>query len=98
MQHSNRMVWAILSTIFCCLIGGIVAIIHSSKSNSLYNSALLTTDDNMQQSFYIQSEQENRSAKNWIVASIIFGIIVEGGWVILMLCGVVGAGVASMFI
>ena len=47
MNHSNRMLWAILSTLFCCLVGGIVAIVHSSKSNSLYNSALLAQDENL---------------------------------------------------
>lgn len=33
---SNYMVWSILVTIFCCLIGGIVAIVYSSKVNFLW--------------------------------------------------------------
>ena len=99
MNHSNRMLWAILSTLFCCLVGGIVAIIHSSKSNSLYNSALLAQDENLQQSLYMQSELENRSAKNWIIGSIIFGFIVDGGWVILLVTGdLAGIGTAALFI
>ncbi|MBO4427383.1 MAG: CD225/dispanin family protein [Bacteroidales bacterium] len=88
-SHSNKMVWAILTTIFCCLVGGIVAIIYSSKSNSLYHSALLTTDDGLRNSLLLQSEEYNKKAGNWILVNIIFGFIAEGGYVILIWAGVV---------
>lgn len=32
---SNNLVWAILSTLFCCLPLGIVSIVHAAKVNSL---------------------------------------------------------------
>ncbi len=32
---SNNLVWAILSTLFCCLPLGIVSIIHAAKVNGL---------------------------------------------------------------
>ena len=38
MRPENNMVWAILSTIFCCLPLGIIAIVFSNKVNTLYNS------------------------------------------------------------
>ncbi len=32
---SNNLVWAILTTLFCCLPLGIVSIVHAAKVNSL---------------------------------------------------------------
>ncbi len=37
-KPDNYLVWAILSTIFCCLPLGIVSIIYSSKVDSQYNA------------------------------------------------------------
>ena len=90
-SHSNKMVWAIITTIFCCLIGGIVAIVHSSKSNSLYHSALLTSDESMRNALLIQSEEQNKKAKTWIIINLIFGFVAEGGLVILFWAGVLGS-------
>ena len=86
-SHSNKMVWAILTTIFCCLIGGIMAIIYSSKSNSLYHSALLTTDQGLQNNLLLQSEQYNKKAGNWILVNIIWGFIAGGGFYFLFAAG-----------
>ena len=90
-SHSNKMVWAILTTIFCCLVGGIVALIYSSKSNSLYHSALLTTDQGLQNNLLMQSEEYNRKAGTWIWINIIFGFVAEGGLVILFWAGLLGS-------
>ena len=38
MKPDNYLVWAILSTIFCCLPLGIVSIVYSSKVDGLYNA------------------------------------------------------------
>ena len=73
--HSNKMIMSIICTIFCCLIGGIVAIINSSNSNKLYNSAMFTSDDNLKRSLYLQSEQKNKSAQTWITISLITGVL-----------------------
>ncbi len=69
------MVWSVLCTIFCCLLGGIIAIVYSSKSNGLYNNALYANDPNMQNTLYFQSEQANKTAQTWITISIITGIL-----------------------
>ena len=37
-KPDNHLAWAILSTIFCCLPLGIVAIVYSAKVDGLYNS------------------------------------------------------------
>ena len=73
--HSNKMAMSIICTLFCCLIGGIIAIIYSSKTNNLYNSAMLSNDDSMKQNLYYQSEASNKTAKTWITISIICGVI-----------------------
>ena len=73
--HKDLMIWSVLITIFCCLIGGIIAIIYSSKSNSAYNSAIVAQDDYAKQSFYNESEQNNRTARTWIIISVVAGVL-----------------------
>lgn len=74
-HHSNKMALSIVCTLFCCLIGGVIAIINSSKSNNLYNSAMLSTDDSMKMNLYTQSEASNKTAQTWITVSLICGVI-----------------------
>ena len=35
-RPNDLLVWSILSTIFCCIVTGIVAIVYSSKVNTLW--------------------------------------------------------------
>lgn len=72
--HSNKMVLSIICTIFCCLLGGIIAIVYSSKSNNLYNAAMCSNDVALRQSLYYQSVSCNKTATTWIIISIIVGI------------------------
>lgn len=70
----NYLPWAIAVTLCCCLVGGIVAIIYSSKVNSdwaigNYQSAI----DN------------SNKAKNWCIWSAIIGVITNGGYIAMML-------------
>ncbi len=60
----NYMVWSILSTLFCCLIGGAVAIYYSSQVNNLWNFGK-----------HNEAYQASKSAKTWILVSVISGII-----------------------
>jgi hypothetical protein len=60
----NHLVWAILTTVLCCLPLGIVSIIKSSQVNSLwaqgqYDAARKSADD----------------AKKWAMWSAIVGIV-----------------------
>ena len=68
--HNNLMIWSILATLFCCLVGGIVAIVYSANSNSAYRNAMITTDPALKQSLYNESEAENKKAKTWLWVSV----------------------------
>ena len=79
---------SIIVTIFCCLIGGIIAIINSSKSNELYNNAVLTSDEDLKQKLFLQSEQKNKTAQTWITVSLVVGIVWVLLYIILLTTGV----------
>lgn len=89
--HKNRMVMSILCTLLCCQLGGIIAIVYSSKSNSAYNSALICVDDTSKSNLYYQSEQYNKTAKTWIIVSLITGIVAIVLYIIAMAAGTLSA-------
>lgn len=60
----NHMVWAILTTLFCCLVGGIIAIVYSSKVNT-----------RLAQGDIAGAQAAAKTAKNWIIANIVVGFI-----------------------
>ena len=86
--HNDRMVWAILTTIFCCLVGGIIAIVFSSESNRLYSSAIYASDDITRQSLYLQSEQKNNTARTWIIINLACGALYVITFIVLLAAGV----------
>lgn len=59
------MVWAILSTLFCCLPLGIVAIIHAAKVDGLYRSG-----------DYSSAQEAADNAKKYAQYGLIVGLIV----------------------
>ena len=61
----NYLIWAILSTVFCCLPLGIVAIVHSTKVSSLWA-----------QGSYQEARQAAANAKNFAIYAAIAGVIV----------------------
>lgn len=63
-RPDNYMVWSILVTILCCLIGGIIAIVYSSKVNSAYDMGN-----------YDQALANSRKAKTWIIVSVCVGLL-----------------------
>lgn len=60
----NNLVWAILTTIFCCLPFGIVAIIYAAKVNSLWAAGA-----------YGEAYEASRKAKNWSIISAAVGAL-----------------------
>ena len=56
---------AILVTIFCCLIGGIVSIVYASQANSMKASGN-----------YAAAARAADSAKTWILVSVVGGVLV----------------------
>lgn len=63
-QPKNYLVEAILVTIFCCQPFGIIRIIYAAQVNSKFSS------EN-----YNGAIKASKSAKNWVIASIISGLI-----------------------
>ena len=56
----NHMVGAILTTLFCCLVGGIVSIVYASKVNT-----------KLAQGDIEGAKAASRTAKGWIIANIL---------------------------
>lgn len=77
---SNNLVWAILSTLFCCLPLGIVSIVHAAKVNGL-----LVAGD------IAGAQEASEKAKKWAIWAAIAGIV--GGvlyFVLMMVLGLAG--------
>lgn len=58
------LVWSLLVTVFCCLPFGIVAIVKSSNVTSAYDRGN-----------YDLAMSESKSAKTWIIVSVILGLV-----------------------
>lgn len=61
---STYMLWAILATIFCCLVPGIVAIVYASQVSNKYYSG-----------DFEGAEKASQRAQIWIIAAVVTGII-----------------------
>ena len=61
----NHMVGAILTTLFCCLIGGIIAIVYASQVNT-----------KLAQGDIAGAQAASRTANGWIIANVIFGLVI----------------------
>lgn len=59
--------WSIIVTLLCCLPLGIVAIVCSASVSSAYNRG-----------DYRQALRQSNNARNWIIASVITGLIGSG--------------------
>jgi uncharacterized membrane protein YozB (DUF420 family) len=78
---SNNLVWAILSTLFCCLPLGIVSIIHAAKVNGL-----LAAGD------VAGARDASEKAKKWAIWSALAWVVVVILYVVVfVLLGVGGA-------
>ena len=63
-QVPNHMVGAVLTTLFCCQIGGIVAIIYAAQ----VNTKLARGDVE-------GARAASRTANRWIIANIVLGLL-----------------------
>lgn len=61
---STYMVWAIIMTILCCTVPGIVAIIYSAQVSAKYNIG-----------DYEGAEKASRNAQIWIIVSFVLGVL-----------------------
>jgi hypothetical protein len=78
---SNNLVWAILTTIFCCLPFGIVSIVQAAKVNGLWASGQTAA-----------AQEAAASAKKWAIIAAVTGIVLTVIYVVLGVAGVVSIG------
>lgn len=75
---STHMALAIITTIMCCLPTGIVAIMKSSKVESLYHSG-----------YYDEAVEASKSSMNWSIAGIVISLIAWLAYVLLIFVGAI---------
>ena len=64
-KPDNYLVWAILTTLFCCLPFGIVSIVFAAQVDSKYNSG-----------DYAGALDSSNKARTWAIASAAVGAVV----------------------
>ena len=83
-KPDNYLVWAILSTIFCCLPLGIASIVYSSKVDGQYNAG-----------DFIGAQDSANKAKKFAMWAAISGVIVVVLYILLVVVVGVSGGVFS---
>lgn len=73
----NHLVWAILTTIFCCLPLGVVSIIYAAQVNGKYQSGDVAG-----------AQESSRKAKQWAIWSAVTGVVLSVLWIVLMVVGI----------
>ena len=84
-QPDNYLVWAILTTIFCCLPAGIVSIVYSSKVSGLW-----------MQGQYAEAQAAANNAKRWaIISAAIVGVLIVCYLLFMLVMFVIGIAASS---
>lgn len=71
-QVPNHMVGAVLTALFCCQIGGIVAIVYAAQVNSKLASGDVEG-----------ARAASKTANTWITVNIITGVLIGIGYAII---------------
>ena len=66
----DLMLWSILATIFCCLVGGIVSIVYASQANTLKASGNIPA-----------AMRAANSAKTWLMVSVFGSVAI---WILIV--------------
>ncbi|MFO6453177.1 MULTISPECIES: CD225/dispanin family protein [unclassified Aeromicrobium] len=61
----NNLVWAILTTLFCCLPLGVVSIVYAAQVNGKFAAGDLAG-----------AQESSRKAKQWAIWSAVVGLVV----------------------
>ncbi|MFP5334212.1 MAG: CD225/dispanin family protein [Actinomycetes bacterium] len=77
---SNNLVWAILTTLFCCLPLGVVSIVFAAQVNGKWQAG-----------DYAGAQEASRKAKQWAIWSAVLGAIGIVLAVVLSVAGVLAA-------
>ncbi|MDY4409703.1 MAG: CD225/dispanin family protein [Prevotella sp.] len=75
-RPDNYLVWAILSTVLCCLPFGIVSIVYAAKVNGLYAAKQ-----------YDEAETASKNAKKWAIIAAVSGVVIDIIYIIFALLG-----------
>ena len=67
---NNHLALAIITTLLCCQLTGIISIVYASQVNSKF----LAGD-------YVGAERASKNAQTWWIVSIVIGVL---GWIILI--------------
>ena len=70
------LVWAVVMTVFCCTVPGIVAIIYSAQVSSKFY-----------QGDFEGASRASRRAEIWIIVSFVLGVLVSTLYLPLMIAG-----------
>jgi hypothetical protein len=81
-KPDNYLVWAILTTILCCLPFGIVSIVYSTKVDNLYYAGQ-----------YEEAQAKAKSAKTWAIIAASSGFVFLALYLIVVV--VLGVGMAA---
>ena len=81
-KPDNYLVWAILTTILCCLPFGIVSIVYSTKVDNLYYAGQ-----------YEEAQAKAKSAKTWAIIAASSGFVFLAIYLIVVV--VLGVGMAA---
>ncbi len=73
-KPDNYLVWAILSTVLCCLPFGIVSIVYAAKVDGLYASG-----------DYSRAKEASDKAKQFALISCVAGIVVSVLYCLIMI-------------
>lgn len=85
-KPDNYLVWAILTTLFCCLPFGIAAIVFASKVDGLYTAGQ-----------YAEAQRASDNAKKWSIAAGVSGLVIILLYVIFVVFLGVLAGSGSSY-
>ena len=81
LKPDSYLVWAILSTVCCCLPFGIVSIVYAAKVDGLYRAGQ-----------YDEAQRASDDAKKWAIISVVVGSVVSVLYFIVMFgFGMLGA-------
>ncbi|MBT2767865.1 MULTISPECIES: CD225/dispanin family protein [unclassified Stenotrophomonas] len=78
-QVPNNLVWAILTTLFCCLPAGIVSIVYAAQVNGKLAAGDIAG-----------AQESSNNAKKWAMWSAIIGVVAIVLYIILVV--VMGIG------
>ncbi len=74
----NHLVWAILSTLFCCLPLGIASIVFAAQVNSKYAAGDFTG-----------AQESSRKARTFALWATIIGLVLAVLYAVLLMAGVI---------